>query len=338
MATPRTHCHFTKQAQAQRVPGLCDDHTPPSCLVTNSLAKQGHRSVNTLVLPDPLLTQEGLVTFLACALHQLFVVRLGTSWPILFTCLCLHTPQLLAASAFSVFGLAVFPCSHGRTSVHAAASWHHRVESLFLYGQLQAGASSPSPVQMSAFTRESHGAAPSSSVSCPQVTLSATHPQVGHLSATLAEAATQLSFAAFLERCILVKCFHAAPATSPPHHLWMLLRRLFHTPLSPRTFLHNSRLRSSLSDLSTRIILEGLGSTFCARCSLPHVFPDPSLRYFLTRLCRHLCTASLLTMPPTQLPLTEFFFGCIFSNDPLDCQSSSSAHENAHSASPSTAR
>ena len=58
------------------------------------------------------------------------------------------------------------------------------------------------------------------------------------LSATLAEAATQLSFAAILERCISVKCSPAAPSYQSPHHLWMPLRRLFHTSLSPRTFLH----------------------------------------------------------------------------------------------------
>ena len=73
MVTPRTHCHSTMHARALRVPELCDDHTPPSCLVTNSLAEPRYRSVNTLVLPDPLLTQGGPVTFLARALHQLFV-------------------------------------------------------------------------------------------------------------------------------------------------------------------------------------------------------------------------------------------------------------------------
>ena len=36
----------------------------------------------------------------------------------------------------------------------------------------------------------------------------------------------------------------------------------------------------------------------------------------------------------TQLPLTEFFTGCIFSNDPFDRQASPSAHCNAGSASP----
>ena len=36
------------------------------------------------------------------------VVRIGASWPVLFTCLCLHTPQLVAASSFSVFAFSVF--------------------------------------------------------------------------------------------------------------------------------------------------------------------------------------------------------------------------------------
>ena len=75
-------------------------------------------------------------------------------------------------------------------------------------------------------------------------------------------------------------------------------RRLFHTSLSLRTFLRNSRSRSSLSDAFTRIIPRGpwlhlLRTTFSAS-PVPH----PSLRYFLTRLCRRVCTASYLTMPP----------------------------------------
>ena len=58
---------------------------------------------------------------------------------------------------------------------------------------------------------------------CPQVTLSAAHPQVqldttrtitsDLLSGTRAEAATQLSFAAFLKRCIFV---HASPPPQLP--------------------------------------------------------------------------------------------------------------------------
>ena len=128
----------------------------------------------------------------------------------------------------------------------------------------------------------------------PQVTHSAISPQVQTgptrtvtsdlLSATLAEAATQLSFAAFLERASLYVISRRPRYPTPPH-LWMPPRRLFHTSLSLRTFLrrwvltqlprflltclfrllyavlyytilpHNNRSRSSLLDVSSRTIL-----------------------------------------------------------------------------------
>ena len=212
------------QARALRVPELCDDHTSPSCLVTNSIVtivKWGLRSVNTLVLPDPLHT----ITPAFCQ-----VVRLGAPWPILFTCPCLYQPQLPAHLPFRCLPSLSF-CAHMDDSQYmrlplGTTEWNHSyymgnsLSAPHSLQQLQAGASSPSPVQMSASTRESHGAAPSSSVSCPQVTLSAISPhfQMGPtrtitsdvLSATLAEATTQLSFAAFLERCIF------ANASPPP--------------------------------------------------------------------------------------------------------------------------
>ena len=206
MVTPRTHCHFTKQARALRVPELCDDHTLHHAC-TNSLAKQGHRSVNTLVLPDPLLTQGGSVTFLACALHQLFVrsCDLADHGLYCFACLRLYTPQLLAASAFSVFALAVFPCSHGRTSVHAAASWHHHYTLSNSYKLVRA----PRLLCRCRPPHESHMVQRLQAL-CPDHrshTVPAVHrfrrvpPALSDLlSATLAEAATQLSFAAFLER------------------------------------------------------------------------------------------------------------------------------------------
>ena len=137
--------------------------------------------------------------------------------------------------------------------------------------------------QMLASTRVSHGAAPSSSVSCPQVTLSVAHPQVQMdptrtitsdlQSATLAEAATQLSFAAFLERCIFV-C-----ATPPPQ------QPVVHTSPPLVTFLRNSHSGSSWLHL--------LRMTFSA----PRVL-DQSPRYLLIRLCRRPYTASQLMMPP----------------------------------------
>ena len=124
----------------------------------------------------------------------------------------------------------------------------------------------------------------------------------------------------------LLECFPAAPATQSPPHLWMPPRRLLHTSLSHRTSLPNFRSRSFLSDASTRNIPRGPWlhlprTTFSA----PRVH-HPSLRYSKTRLCRRLRTASHLRCLHTQLPLTEFFIGCIFSNDRLDRQASPSAH------------
>ena len=148
------------------------------------------------------------------------------------------------------------------------------------------------------------------------------------MSAKLAEAATQLSFAAFLERCIFVNAFplHQLPVTTPP----LDLRRLFHTPLPLGTFPQLSL--SSLLDVPTRIIPRGpwlhLQRTMF---SAPRV-PDQSPRYFLMRQTPLHSVAS--HGASTQPPLTEFFIGCIFSNDPLDRQGLSSAHCNAGSASP----
>ena len=97
MATPRTHCHFTMQVCALRVPELCDDHTPPSRFVANSLAEPRYRSLNTLVLPDPLLTQGGPVTFLACTLRSLFVSSCDLAHHGLYcslVCACAHHSSL----------------------------------------------------------------------------------------------------------------------------------------------------------------------------------------------------------------------------------------------------
>ena len=205
---------------------------------------------------------------------------------------------------FSVFVFVVPPCPYGRTSEHAAATWHHWVESLLLHGQsaliITFSPTVTSWCELPVFcadvgsTRESHGAATSSSVSCPQVTLSATHPQVQTdptrtitndlLSATLAEAATQLSF------CCLSGALHLCqrlrrPSCQSPPHLWMPLRRLFHTPLPLGTFLRNPRSVSSWLHLLSLMF------------SALRVF-DQSPRYFLMRLCKHLYKASRLMMPP----------------------------------------
>ena len=156
-----------------------DDHTPPSCLIAYPLAKMGYRSVNTLVLPDPWLTQGGPVTFPACALYQLFVRSCDLAHHGLHcshVCVCTHHRSLQHLPIWTNFrtcGCHLAPLSGITFTTQAIRSQHY-----ILSNSYKLVRASPSSVQMSASTRESHGAATSSSLSCPQVTLSATHPQV----------------------------------------------------------------------------------------------------------------------------------------------------------------
>ena len=169
------------------------------------------------------------MTFLACALHQLFVrsVRLGASWSVLFACLCLHTPQLLAASAL------LSPCPYGRTSVHAAASWHHSVESFLLHGQFALSTTLSNsyklvraprllcrhwPPHRSPMVQRLHVLCPAHSYHTVPSTGSGgpTRNVTGDvMSTSLAEAATQLSFLEFFERCILPGALPPRPQPSP---------------------------------------------------------------------------------------------------------------------------
>ena len=84
--TPRTHCHFMMQARAPRVPEVCVNHTSRSCLVAYPLAKIWYRSVNTLVLPDPWLTQEGTLAHLLLrapfAMSQVMQCQPRSMWPL----------------------------------------------------------------------------------------------------------------------------------------------------------------------------------------------------------------------------------------------------------------
>ena len=244
-------------------------------------------------------------------------------------CAC-HTPQLVAGSLFGVclryfFSSQTEEQQNGRLPL-GTTEWNHSyytgnsLSALHSLQQLQAGASPPSPAQMSASTRVSHGAAPLSSVSCPQVTLSAAHPQVQMdptrtitsdlLSATLAEAATQLS------RCCIPGALH-------------FCRPSYQSPISACRYADFSTHRRLSGRFYTTLIQGVPGSTFYARCSLPHVFPTPSL--LLDAAVQTPLYSVASHDASTQLPLTEFFIGCIFSND---SQASPSAHCNTGGASP----
>ena len=183
----------------------------------------------------------------------------------------------------------------------------------------------------------------SSSVSSPQVTRSAISLQVqtgptctvtsDFMSATLAEAATQLSFAAFLERCISVSASPPPPLPIPTPPLDAATETIRHIAVS--------------QDVSTQLSHD----EFSLRCVHPHnpsgILAPPSTHDVLFPTCSRPVPSLLLDAAvqtplysvashdgSTQLPLTEFFIGCIFSNDPLDRQASPSAHCNAGSASP----
>ena len=246
------------------------------------------------------------MTFPACALHQLFVrscdlAHHGLYCSHVYVCTHHSSLQHLHFRCLSLLS----SCAHmdepqcmrlplGTTEWNHSYYTASSLSALHSLQQLQAGASSPSPVQMSASTRQSHDAAPSSSVPYPQATLSATHPQVR--TGTLA--LSQMTFCQLrslrLPRSSLLLPFWSVaslltlprrPSYQSPPHLWMPLRRLFHTPLPRGTLLRNSRSGSSWLHL--------LSLTFAALRVL-----DQSHRYLLMRLCRRLYTASQLTMPP----------------------------------------
>ena len=153
------------------------------------------------------------------------------------------------------------------------------------------------------------------------------------MSATLGEAATQLSFAAFLERCISVTASPPPPLPIPTPLLDAATQTIPHIAVS--------------QDVSTQLSLE----EFSLRCVHPHnpsgALASPSTHDVLCPTCSRPVPSLLLDAAvqtplysvashdaSTQPPLAEFFIGCILSNDPSDRQGSPSAHCNAGSASP----
>ena len=122
------------------------------------------------------------------------------------------------------------------------------------------------------------------------------------LAATLSEAATQLSFAAFLEHCIFV---NASPLPQLPVPTPSL-------DAATQTFSHRC-----LPDVSTQLSFREFlapPSTLDVRCpacarSIPSLHTDAAVQTPLHSVATH--------DAPTQQALTEFFIGCILSNDPL---------------------
>ena len=162
---------------------------------------------------------------------------------------------------------------------------------------------SPS-VQPLASTQETNGTASSGSVSSPQLPHSFISSQVpagptrnvtGEVMPTsLAEAVTQLSFLEFLQRCNLL----IAPPQPPQ------------LPVS-----------ISLLDAAVQTTPPGAASQDVSTQTCDRPVSSLSLDAAVQTPLRSIVSHDTFT----QLPLTKFFIGCIFSNDPLDRQGSSSA-------------
>ena len=118
-----------------------------------------------------------------------------------------------------------------------------------------------------------------------------------------------------------------------PPYFWRQLRRLNHTVLLMLMRPPNSRSRSSFSGAFTPKTL------WIARAHLWHMVtsaplvPDPFPPYFLDAAAQTPPHRVASADAKTQLPLTEFFLGCIHSKDPLDRSVPPPAHGFAHSAS-----
>ena len=298
MVNPRTHCHFVTQARALRVLEFCDDHIPRSCLVVYPLAKMGYRSVNMVVLPDPWLTQGGLVTFPACALYQLFVRSFDLAHHgqnCSHVCACTHHSLLQHLSlvfAFVIFSSQMEEQQNVRLPL-GTTEWNHfyytgnSLSALRSLQQLQAGASSMS-MQPLASTQETNGTASSGSVSSPQLPHSAISSQVpagptrnvtGEVMPTsLAEAVTQLSVLEFLQRCNLL----IAPPQPPQ----------LPVPISP--------LDAAVQTLPHSAASQDVSTQTCAR-PVSSLSLDAAVQTPLHSVVAHDVS--------TQLPLTEFFIG-----------------------------
>ena len=349
------------QARGLRVPEVCVNHTPPSCLVAYPFTKMEYQALNTLVLPDPWLTQEGPVTFPACALYQLFVRSCNLA------CDGQHCSHFCAYTHRSlVFALVSFSSQmEEHQNVRPSTGTTELNHSYYTGNALSALHSSkqfhddtvPTSVQPLLSTQETNGTA--SSGSRPQlphgpissnVPAGPTRNVTGEVMPTsLAEAVTQLSFLEFFQRCNLLTALLEPPQLPAPISL---LDAAMHTtspcgasqdastqtsdqPVSSLSFdvavqtsfhsVHTSSLDAAVqtiphSTLSLDVSTQ-MGSRPASSCSVD-VFVQTPIR------------STVLHDVSTQLPLTEFFIGCIFSNDPFDRQRSSSAQGDIGSVSP----
>ena len=198
-------------------------------------------------------------------------------------------------------------------------------------------------VQSLAYTQEANGVASSGFVSSPLLPRSAINSQVlvgptrnvtGEVK-PLAEAITQLSFFEFLQRCgvsiappqpsplpVPTSVLDAAVQTTPPCDASQdVSAQTSDQPVSPLSFdvavqtsfhsVHTSSLDAAVQTIPHSTLSQHVSTQMGSRSASSF-----SVDVFVQTPIRN----TVLHDVSTQLPLTEFFIGCIFSNDPLDRQ------------------
>ena len=326
------------------------------------------------MLPDPWLTQEGSVTSPVTALFQLFVRSCDLAHDgqhCSHVCATTHRSLLPHLSLVLAF---VYLCSQmeERQYVRRSTGTTELNHSYYTGNALSAIHSSqqfhddtvPTSVLPLVSTQETNGTTSSGSafgqqlphgpISSP-VLAGPTRNVTGEAMPTsLAEAVTQLSFLDFLQRCNLliaplqppqlpVSISHldaAVQTTSPCDASQDASMQTSDQPVSSLSFdvavqtsfhsVHTSSLDAAVQTMPQSTLSLDVSTQMGSR---------PASSFSVDVFVQTPTRSTVLHDTSTQLPLTEFFIGCIFSNDPLDRQGydrprSSSAQGDIGSVSP----
>ena len=141
----------------------------------------------------------------------------------------------------------------------------------------------------------------------------------------LAEAITQLSFPEFLQRCGVPIAPPSRLSYQCPSHSWMLLCRQTRLVTSFRMCPRRRLINRTPRFLSMWQCTVSTSYPWMLPCTLSqHVSTQMGSRlassFSVDVFVQTPVRSVVLHDVAIQLPLTEFFIGCIFSNDPLDSQ------------------
>ena len=184
-------------------------------------------------------------------------------------------------------------------------------------------------VQPLVSTQETNGTASSGRMSSPQLPHSLISSQVPAgptrnvtdevMPTSLTEAVTQLSFLEFSQRCNLLNCSSSTAQTTPPSDASQdVSAQTSDQPVSSLSFdvavqtpfhsVHISSLDAAVQTLPHSTASQDVTTQMGAR---------PASSFSLDAAVQTPIRSTVSLDTSTQLPLTEFFIGCIFSNGPF---------------------